>query len=83
MGADEMFKRLRYKKIIHKPYYSFYYKTIDDKKEENEMNSYHIEFDFANKKITKTYGDDNTVADITMEELEAIYKKCKELRWLK
>lgn len=80
--ADDMFKELGYENCwIHKPYYMFYEKDLKENAE-YENDSVHIEINFKKKTINKTYGDDNTVCDIDMQELKAIIYKCEELKWL-
>ena len=49
---------------------------------EYERDCIHLEFNFDTKTFNKTYGDDNTVHEITVEELQAINQQCKELGWL-
>lgn len=78
--ADKMFKELGYKLVEHKPYYCFFYKKLEEDCQEEEM--YHIEFNYESKTVNKSYGDDQTVANITMQELQAINMKCRELKWI-
>ena len=87
MSADEMFEKLGYEKYVHKPYYFFYEKKrkIEENREPEEIyeTDYEaISFNLEDKTITKTLGDDNSPADITMKELQAINQKCIELNWI-
>ena len=73
MSADEMFEELGYIKDIN-----------DDYEIEYRRSNIYINFNRTNKKISKGieyvyyYG----VKQITMQELQAINKKCYELEWL-
>lgn len=78
-SAKEMFEELGYKLYEHKTY-MFYEKALKENPEyENDYE--HIEFNFIDETINKTYGDDNSVCDITLEELQAINKQVEELGW--
>ena len=81
MSAKDMFKELGYKKLIKHETYMFYIKKliVNPKYESDYI---HLEFNFKNKTINKTYGDDNSVSDITLDELKAINQQCKELGWI-
>ena len=79
ISAKEMFEKLGYKLYKHQTY-MFYEKAL--KKNPKYENDYeHIEFNFISETINKTYGDDNSVSDITLEELQAINKQVEELHW--
>lgn len=81
MSAKEMFEKLGYKQlIVHEPYYMFYIKELKENPE-YENDEIHLEFNFKNKTISKTYGDDNSVYPITIDELQAINKQIDELGW--
>lgn len=72
LTADEMFERLGY------------YKDFDDatheyRKEENG-DLFEIDFWLKEKEVSKNYYRD--MGYITMQELKAINKKCKELGWI-
>lgn len=68
MSAREMFEKLGYELYEHKTY-MFYEKALKENPEyENDYE--HIEFNFISETINKTYGDDNSVSDITLEELD-------------
>lgn len=82
MSADEMFKELRYEKIVeHK------FKELDDYDDgvtelilyRDEINGLEISF-WNDRTISKTSNYD--VSYLTMQELQAINKKCKELGWI-
>lgn len=76
-SAREMFEELGYELYKHKTY-MFYEKALKENPEyENDYE--HIEFNFISETINKTYGDDNSVCDITLEELQAINKQVEEL----
>lgn len=72
--ADEMFKELGYKKIRDD---DESYKNIEGYKK-NKYNI--IEFNKNDKGFYKSAKYDTTSDDITMQELQAIVKRCKELR---
>ena len=80
MSAKEMFEKLGYKELIKNKTYMFYVKELRDNPE-YENDYIHLEFDFKDKTICKTYGDDNSVYEITLEELQAINKQVEELKW--
>ena len=71
--ADEMFEELGYKKDIE---YKF---EIEYKK-----NDVYINFDKTKKEFSKGIEFDNYYGEktVTMQELQAINKKCKEMGWL-
>ena len=68
--ADKMFERLGYKKIINNKDFEVYRK--------NDYNI--IDFERDDKRFYKSARYDTTSDGITMKELQAINKKCKELR---
>ena len=68
--ADELFKELRYEKIRNNKDFEVYRK--------NDYNI--IDFERDDKRFYKSARYDTTSDGITMEELQAINKKCKELR---
>lgn len=81
MSAKEMFEELGYNEFYKHKTYMFYVKPL--KENPNYENDYiHLEFDFKNKTFVKTYGDDNSVYEITLEELQAINKQVEELGWV-
>ena len=80
MSAKEMFEELGYNQLYENKHYMFYVKDLIDTPE-YEKDCIHLEFNHDNKTINKTYGDDNTVEDITLEELKAINKQIEELGW--
>lgn len=71
--ADKMFEDLRYKKIEETNFITY-----------KKDNYNYIYFNLTNKTVTKGVLEieDETSGDITIKELEAINKKCKELGWL-
>lgn len=71
--ADEMFEELGYIKDIN-----------DDYEIEYRRSNIYINFNRTNKKISKgiEYDYYYGVKQITMQELQAINKKCYELEWL-
>ena len=75
-----MLENLGYKKLYKNKYYMFYVKELKDYPE-YENDYIHLEFDFDKKTICKTYGDDNSVYEISLEELQAINKQIEELGW--
>ena len=81
MSAKEMFEKLGYNEIYQNKHYMFYVKDLVDSPE-YERDSIHLEFNFDTKTFNKTYGDDNSVNEITLEELKAINKQVEELGWL-
>lgn len=78
MSAKEMFEELGYNELIKHKTYMFYIKPLKENVE-YENDEIHLEFDFKNKTFVKTYGDDNSVYEITLEELQAINKQVEEL----
>lgn len=68
--ADELFEELGYKKIRNDKDFEVYRK--------NDYNI--IDFERDNKRFYKSARYDTTSDGITMKELQAINKKCKELR---
>lgn len=80
--AKEMFSKLGYEKLYKHNSYMFYEKEL--KKNPKYENDYvHIGFEFVDKTFSKTYGDDKSAYEITMEELQAINKQIEELGWNK
>lgn len=71
MKADKMFKELGYEK--QKDYFGLIYR--------NKNNYAEITFDFGDETICASIDDDESVY-LSMEELQAINKKCEELGWL-
>ena len=80
MSAKEMFEKLGYNRLYENKHYMFYVKVLIETPE-YEKDSIHLEFNFDNKTINKTYGDDNSVSEITLKELQAINKQVEELGW--
>ena len=80
MSAKEMLEKLGYKTLYKNKHYMFYEKELIDYPE-YENDYIHLEFNFKEKTIDKSYGDDNTTYPITLEELQAINKQVKELGW--
>lgn len=70
--ADELFKELGYKKII----------TDLEIKYRNNINIGEIRFWKPTKAVMK-HDEDGRYLSIKMQELQAINKKCQELRWVK
>ena len=68
--ADELFKELGYEKIRNNKDFEVYRK--------NDYNI--IDFERDDKRVYKSARYDTTSDGITMKELQAINKKCKELR---
>lgn len=79
-SAKEMFEELGYNEMYQNKHYMFYVKDLVDTPE-YERDSIHLEFNFDTKTFNKTYGDDNSVYEITLEELQAINKQIEELGW--
>lgn len=78
MSAKEMFEKLGYNQLYKHKKYMFYEKElVNSPQYENDV--IHLSFDFENKTFSKTYGDDNTTCEITLEELQAINKQVEEL----
>ena len=74
--ADEMFEELGYKKLRDD---DESYKNIEGyKKDEYDI----IEFDKNDKGFYKSAIYDTTSDNISMQELQAINKKCQELGWI-
>lgn len=74
--GDEMFEELGYKKYFNKDITFFY--------QNNGINQkYGFEFYLKDREIYPVcYGEENEAILITMQELQAIYKKCQELGWI-
>ena len=79
-SAKELFEELGYNELIKHKTYMFYIKPLKENVE-YENDEIHLEFNFENKTFVKTYGDDNSVYEITLEELKAINKQIEELNW--
>lgn len=72
--VDEMFERLEYDE-------KHYYKEIELYRDSKKCNC--IQFDTFNKTFCKFNEDDSAdVLDFSMQELQAINEKCKELEWI-
>lgn len=71
--ADEMFEKLGYEKYKSSKYVGYY-------QYDENSNTICILF-IKNKKAVALRYDGSTAPAITMEELQAINKKCKELGW--
>ena len=63
-NAKTMFEKLGYKLANDCEYYLFYEKPLKENAE-YENDYIHLEFDFKDKTICKSYGDDNTYWSIT------------------
>ncbi len=72
--ADEMFEKLGYEKIIDNVDFIQY--EFEGIYMDNE-----IRFDLKARTITKEYSNGES-QEISLQELQAINKKCKELGWL-
>ena len=74
--ADEMFEKLGFPEI-EKEYNYFKYKSVGGKKG-------YIRFETEEKTVCayKTIYGMEFIRSITMQELQAINQKCKELGWL-
>ena len=70
--ADKMFEELGY------------YKDFDDMvheyRKEEDGDLFEIDFWIEDKEVSKNYYRE--AGNITMQELQAINQKCKELRWI-
>lgn len=71
--ADEMLKNLGYEKVTDDKYSFEYRKILDD-------DLFEINFWKEDKTISKNYYRE--IGYITLQELQAINKKCKELGWI-
>lgn len=71
--ADEMLKNLGYEKVTDDKYSFEYRKILDD-------DLFEIDFWKEDKTISKNYYRE--IGYITLQELQAINKKCKELGWI-
>ena len=80
MSVKEMFKELGYETLYSFDTYMYYEKPLKQNPE-YEKDYEHLEFNLINKTINKSYGDDNSVSDITLGELQAINKQIEELGW--
>lgn len=72
--ADKLFEELGYEKYISGKYQGYY-------QYDEQSNTICILFILDKKAIAIRYDGSNTPA-ITMDELQAINKKCQELGWL-
>ena len=54
---------------------------LNQQLQKNNLKVWNIEFNFISETVNKSYGDDNTVSDITLEKLQAINKQIEELGW--
>lgn len=81
MSAKEIFESLGYETLYEFDTYMYYTKPLT-LNPEYEKDWEHLEFNLIEKTINKTYGDDNSVSDITLDELKAINQQCKELGWI-
>ena len=70
--ADEMFETLGY--------YKDFDETTHEYRKEEDGDLFEIDFWLKEKTVSKNYYRD--MGYITMQELQAINKKCKELEWL-
>lgn len=68
--ADKMFEKLGY--------YKDFNKTIHEYKKDGEL--FEIDFWLRSKEVSKEYY--GNTGYITIEELQAINQKCKELGWI-
>jgi len=79
--ADEMFEKLGYKKVTKN-----FYNYLEYTKKENEYTTLAISFEGNSKTaMASMYINGNKYSRslaITMQELQAINEKCKELGWL-
>lgn len=71
--ADEMFEKLGYEKVSDDKYSIEYREILDD-------DLFEINFWKEDKTISKNYYRD--MGYITLQELQAINKKCQELGWI-
>ena len=79
MKADEMFEELGYfKKIIPE---KFSYKNNKEIRYSKHSNKCLIRFNLDFKQVLCEYMG-GTSSSITMQELQAINEKCKELGWI-
>lgn len=71
--ADEMFENLGYRKVQDDQYWVDYIRRNEN-----------ITFNLTNKfmEATRKYKDSFMDKRLTIEELQAINKKCKEMNWL-
>lgn len=70
--ADEIFEELGY--------YKDFDETKHEYRKENEGDLFEIDFWLKERTVSKNYYRE--MGYITMQELQAINKKCKELGWL-
>ena len=72
--ADKLFEELGYKAIEMNVIDLLFEYTKEDMQER-------ISF-YKSKEVAKTFKYANNSSQITMQELQAIYKKCEELGWI-
>ena len=70
--ADKMFEELGYEKEEYNPDVIYYTSNI--------LNTIYFAFNKNTKKVC--FIENNEAGDISMQELKAIYLKCKELGWI-
>lgn len=70
--ADEMFEELGYEKEEYNPDVIYYTSNI--------LDTIYFAFNKNTKKVC--FIENNEAGDISMQELKAIYLKCKELGWI-
>ena len=77
--ADKMFEELGYEKIVEDSIYIQY--EFEGFYMDNVPFLNEIKFDLKGKTILKEYSNGDS-QEITLQELQAINKKCEELGWL-
>ena len=70
--ADKLFEELGYEKEEYNPDVIYYTSNI--------LDTIYFAFNKNTKKVC--FIENNEAGDISMEELKAIYLKCKELGWI-
>lgn len=78
MNADEMFEKIGYKKIAETGYGEETPYRIKYKKDDDNVYIFYKRY----KTYSKTGEYDGMCGNVTMQELQAINKKCEELGWL-
>ena len=76
--ADKMFEELGYEK--QEIYYNSDIDTIRYYRDDEDSSN--VEFRFNVKTIVAYYGKQNGAGNVTMDILQAINEKCKELGWI-
>lgn len=76
--ANKMFEKLGYEK--QEIYYNSDIDTIKYLRTGKYSSS--VEFKFNRKTVVVYFGENNTAGNITMDILQAINEKCKELGWI-